>query len=71
MTALGRWLSSMKLTNLKIQASSTTSIASRSLRLSVSQTQELFNRIDGRLVSRLRSSEHARLDKYHDEQLYE
>ncbi|NHX41823.1 MULTISPECIES: Cdc6/Cdc18 family protein [Haloarcula] len=33
--------------------------------------QELFSRVDDRLVSRLRSSEHVRMDKYHDEQLYD
>ena len=33
--------------------------------------EELFSRIDDRLVSRLRSSEHVRMDKYHDEQLYD
>jgi len=33
--------------------------------------EELFGRVDERLVSRLRSSEHVRLDKYHDEQLYD
>ena len=32
--------------------------------------EELFSRLDDRLVSRLRSSEHVRMDKYHDEQLY-
>jgi len=32
--------------------------------------EELFGRVDDRLVSRLRSSEHVRMDKYHDEQLY-
>jgi|GEM_PF-719310 Cdc6-like AAA superfamily ATPase len=32
--------------------------------------EELFSRVDDRLVSRLRSSEHVRMDKYHDEQLY-
>ena len=31
--------------------------------------EELFSRVDDRLVSRLRSSEHVRMDKYHDEQL--
>jgi len=30
--------------------------------------EELFSRVDDRLVSRLRSSEHVRMDKYHDEQ---
>jgi Cdc6-like AAA superfamily ATPase len=30
---------------------------------------ELFSRVDDRLVSRLRSSEHIRMDRYHDEQL--
>lgn len=33
--------------------------------------EELFSRIDDRLVSRLRSSEHVRMDSYHDEQLYD
>jgi orc1/cdc6 family replication initiation protein len=33
--------------------------------------EELFGRVDDRLVSRLRSSEHVRMDKYHDEQLYD
>ncbi|MGQ4557517.1 AAA family ATPase [Halobellus sp. GM3] len=33
--------------------------------------EELFSRVDERLVSRLRSSEHVRMDKYHDEQLYD
>ena len=33
--------------------------------------QELFSRVDDRLVSRLRSSEHVRMDKYHDEQLFD
>ncbi|NGM71283.1 AAA family ATPase [Natronolimnobius sp. AArcel1] len=33
--------------------------------------EDLFNRVDDRLVSRLRSSEHVRMDKYHDEQLYD
>jgi orc1/cdc6 family replication initiation protein len=33
--------------------------------------EELFSRVDDRLVSRLRSSEHIRMDKYHDEQLYD
>jgi len=32
--------------------------------------EELFSRVDDRLVSRLRSSEHVRMGKYHDEQLY-
>ncbi len=31
--------------------------------------EQLFDRIDERLVSRLRSSEHVRMDSYHDEQL--
>ncbi len=35
------------------------------------QEQELFSRVDDRLVSRLRSSEHVRMDSYHDEQLYD
>ena len=30
-----------------------------------------LQRVDDRLVSRLRSSEHVRMDKYHDEQLYD
>jgi Cdc6-like AAA superfamily ATPase len=33
--------------------------------------EELFSRVDDRLVSRLRSSEHIQMDKYHDEQLYD
>ena len=33
--------------------------------------EELFSRVDDRLVSRLRSSEHVRMDKYHDGQLYD
>jgi Cdc6-like AAA superfamily ATPase len=33
--------------------------------------EELLSRVDDRLVSRLRSSEHVRMDKYHDEQLYD
>jgi orc1/cdc6 family replication initiation protein len=33
--------------------------------------EELFGQIDERLVSRLRSSEHVRMDKYHNEQLYD
>jgi Cdc6-like AAA superfamily ATPase len=33
--------------------------------------EELFSRVDERLVSRLRSSEHVRMDSYHDEQLYD
>lgn len=33
--------------------------------------EELFGRVDDRLVSRLRASEHVRLDRYHDEQLYD
>ncbi|MDS0283918.1 Cdc6/Cdc18 family protein [Haloarcula onubensis] len=33
--------------------------------------EELFSRVDDRLVSRLRSSEHVRMDKYNDEQLYD
>ncbi len=33
--------------------------------------EELFSRVDDRLVSRLRSSEHVRMDKYHDEQLFD
>ncbi|SNR68476.1 Cdc6/Cdc18 family protein [Halorubrum vacuolatum] len=33
--------------------------------------EELFSRVDERLVSRLRSSEHVRMDKYHDEQLHD
>lgn len=32
---------------------------------------ELFQRIDDRLVSRLRASEHIRLEKYHNDQLYD
>ncbi|MFC7043908.1 Cdc6/Cdc18 family protein [Halonotius sp. GCM10025705] len=33
--------------------------------------EELFGRIDDRLVSRLRSSEHVRMDKYRDKQIYD
>ena len=33
--------------------------------------EELFGRVDDRLVSRLRSSEHVRMNKYHDEQLFD
>ncbi|MFC6616114.1 Cdc6/Cdc18 family protein [Halopenitus salinus] len=33
--------------------------------------EELFSQIDDRLVSRLRSSEHVRMDKYHDDQLFD
>jgi len=33
--------------------------------------KELFSRVDDRLVSRLRSSEYVRMDKYHDDQLYD
>lgn len=33
--------------------------------------EELFSRVDGRLVSRLRSSEHVRMDRYHDDQLFD
>lgn len=33
--------------------------------------EELFSRVDDRLVSRLRSSEHVRMGKYHDEQLFD
>ncbi|WP_135665727.1 Cdc6/Cdc18 family protein [Halorhabdus rudnickae] len=33
--------------------------------------EELFSRVDDRLVSRLRSSEHVRMDKYHDDQLFD
>jgi len=35
------------------------------------EEEQLFSRVDDRLVSRLRSSEHVRMDKYHDEQLYD
>jgi len=35
------------------------------------EREELFGRVDDRLVSRLRSSEHVRMDRYHDEQLYD
>jgi orc1/cdc6 family replication initiation protein len=31
--------------------------------------EELYSRVDDRLVSHLRASEHVRMDKYHDEQL--
>ena len=34
-------------------------------------SSELFSRVDDRLVSRLRSSEHVRMGKYHDEQLFD
>ena len=33
--------------------------------------EELFSRVDDRLVSRLRSSEHVRMGKYHNEQLFD
>jgi Cdc6-like AAA superfamily ATPase len=33
--------------------------------------EELFGRVDDRLVSRLRSSEHVRMDKYHTDQLFD
>jgi orc1/cdc6 family replication initiation protein len=33
--------------------------------------EALFGRVDDRLVSRLRSSEHVRMDKYHNEQLFD
>jgi orc1/cdc6 family replication initiation protein len=33
--------------------------------------EELFGRVDDRLVSRLRSSEHVRMDKYRDKQIYD
>lgn len=33
--------------------------------------KELFNRVTDRLVSRLRSSEHVRMEKYHDQLLYD
>lgn len=33
--------------------------------------EELFSRVDDRLVSRLRASEHVRMDKYHNDQLYD
>jgi Cdc6-like AAA superfamily ATPase len=35
----------------------------------VNQEEDLFSRVDDRLVSRLRSSEHVRMDRYHDDQL--
>ena len=35
------------------------------------EEEQLFSRLDDRLVSRLRSSEHVRMDSYHDEQLYD
>jgi orc1/cdc6 family replication initiation protein len=35
------------------------------------EEEQLFSRLDDRLVSRLRSSEHVRMDRYHDEQLYD
>jgi len=33
--------------------------------------EDLFGRVDDRLVSRLRSSEHVRMDKYRDKQIYD
>ncbi|WP_311173962.1 Cdc6/Cdc18 family protein [Halobellus ordinarius] len=33
--------------------------------------EELFSRVDDRLVSRLRASEHVRMEKYHNEQLFD
>jgi len=33
--------------------------------------EELFGRVDDRLVSRLRSSEHVRMDKYRDKQIFD
>ncbi len=33
--------------------------------------EDLLSRVDDRLVSRLRASEHVRMDNYHDEQLYD
>jgi orc1/cdc6 family replication initiation protein len=33
------------------------------------QEEELFSRLDDRLVSRLRSGEHVRMDRYHEDQL--
>ena len=33
--------------------------------------KELFGRVDDRLVSRLRSGKHVRMDKYHHKQLYD
>ena len=33
--------------------------------------EEIYTRVDDRLVSRLRSSEHVRMGKYHDEQLFD
>ncbi|APW98428.1 AAA family ATPase [Halobiforma lacisalsi AJ5] len=35
------------------------------------EEEDLFNRVDDRLVSRLRSSEHVRMDSYSDGQLYD
>ncbi|SFC70167.1 ORC complex protein Cdc6/Orc1 [Halobiforma haloterrestris] len=35
------------------------------------EEEDLFNRVDDRLVSRLRSSEHVRMDSYADGQLYD
>jgi orc1/cdc6 family replication initiation protein len=35
------------------------------------EEEQLFGRVDDRLVSRLRSSEHVRMDRYHDEQLFD
>ena len=35
------------------------------------EEEDLFGRVDDRLVSRLRASEHVRMDKYADEQLFD
>ncbi|MFD1646065.1 Cdc6/Cdc18 family protein [Haloarchaeobius litoreus] len=35
------------------------------------EEEQLFSRVDDRLVSRLRSSEHVRMDRYHNDQLYD
>ncbi len=35
------------------------------------EEEALYRRVDDRIVSRLRASEHVRMDTYHDEQLYD
>ena len=35
------------------------------------EEEQLYSRVDDRLVSRLRSSEHVRMDKYHNDQLFD
>ncbi|MFB6197964.1 MAG: AAA family ATPase, partial [Halobacteriaceae archaeon] len=37
----------------------------------VNEEEELYGHVDDRLVSRLRASEHVRMDKYRDEQLFD